>query len=89
MSGGHWNYRNEYEDWRSTLPEVIQDIKEDYPRLAARLKEIDDELLAAEEKYRAAFQKITHDLDWAQCGDTWIEDRAAFEAEALAKLQAK
>lgn len=82
MSGGTWDYNQfRIEQGLKEMLEEDEDmeyhnLKEDFPKLYKYFKELAEVL-----------PKVIHDLDWAYAGDTIIDDKEAFEKEALSKLK--
>jgi len=66
MSGGEWQYFDRAFFWK-LQDEFYEDIKKKYKSLAPILLTYGERLC-----------KIIHDIDWAESGDTSIEDKEKF-----------
>ena len=75
MSGGHWNYENDYQ-LKDLLQNIARDLRDDYPQLASIFYILS-----------ATLPEITHEIDWDICGDSVIEDKDAFDKKSADKIR--
>lgn len=75
MSGGHWNYDQHKMEYFMDAVANDGHVIQRFPKLAQTFRALGETL-----------GKIAHDLDWDICGDSSINDDAAFESRAIEML---
>lgn len=74
MSGGQWDYKDQYE-MQEVLAAIALDLREEYPKLSLIFSVLTSEL-----------PKLTHELDYDFSSDSLIEDKSKFDNEQSKKL---